>query len=520
VKHLFVTPLLASLALAVVPPAYAEEPDPPGAAVNEYYQFHKRPNPKLETREARDANVFKERQVPAILAALKYDLNRGNMSQIPLAERQRLSAILDDPGLHLIYTGEQPKPNITGESAAAQTISADTILLHYLAFYSGEDSNPRTSYQIAQLLLHEIGHVDQRRNSWSETAQELNPLKERHPTWLEGQLPPDDFSNDAIKNVTNAPQDTPADPQSPASPTAPGSPAPTDNGAPAPASPPSDSGDSTPTSTGTRIEVPASTPPDDETVPSSSPEDALGSTSSICPGPVPCPSGDNPNVVVAPGGPIVIATGYRGPWWQGRYDGGYRGGCNGYQGGQGGYNGNQGGYQGAQGGDVLGRRGGAGGQGGQGGALTTPRSAGLPGVTGPKGAPGPLPKKGGTSAKVMPKGRSQGSPSAGGRASGTASKTVPAPRNNPGQLAAAAKKASPVQRTPARAATPARSPSAKSAMTSAPSRNAQASRPAAARSGSAARTGSTRSASASSGQRSAAKTVSRGGASRSGGRRR
>jgi hypothetical protein len=506
VKHLFVTPLLASLALAFVPSTYAEEPDPPGAAVNEYYQFHKRPNPKLETREARDANVFKERQVPAILAALKYDLNRGNMSQIPLAERQRLSAILDDPGLHLIYTGEQPNPNITGESAAAQTISADTILLHYLAFYSGEDSNPRTPYQIAQLLLHEIGHVDQRRNSWSETAQELNPFKERHPTWLEGQLPPDDFSDDAIKNVTNAPQDTPADPQSPASPTSPGSPAPTDNGAPA--APPSDSGNSTPTSTGTRTEVPAS--PDDETVPSSSPEDALGSTSSICPGPVPCPSGDSPNVVAAPGGPLVIASGYRGPWWRGRddgRDGGYRGGYNGYQGGQGGYNGYQGGYQGAQGGDVLGRRGGAGGQGGQGGALATPRSAGLPGVTGPKGTPARLPKKGGASAKVTPKG-------------GNTSKTVPAPRHNPGQPAAAAKKASPAQRTPARAATPARNPGGRTAMNSAASRNAQASRPAAARSGSGARTGSTRSASASSGQRSAAKTASRSGASRSGGRRR
>jgi hypothetical protein len=513
-KHLFVTPLLASLALAVVPPTYAEAPDPPGTAVNEYYQFHKRPNPKLETREANDANVFQLRQVPAVLAALKYDLNRGSMLKIPLAERQRLSAILDDPGLHLIYTGEQPKPNITGESAAAQTISADTILLHYLAFYSGEDSNPRTPYQIAKLLLHEIGHVDQRRNSWSETAQELNPFKERHPTWLEGQLPSDDFSDDAIKNVTNAPQTPPADPQSPPSPTSPGSPAPTDNGGPAPASPPSDSGGSTPPSTGTRTEVPASTPPDDGTVPSSSPEDALGSTSSTFPAPVPCPTGDNPGVVVVPGGPVVIASGYRGPRWQGRYDGGeggYRGGYNGYQGGQGGYNGNQGGYQGAQGGCVGGQGGCAGGQGGcvggQGGASTPPRSAGLPGATGPMAAPGFLPKKGGTSGKVMPKG-------------GTASKTVPSPRHNSGQSTAAAKKAPPAQRTPARAATPVRNPGVRPAMNSAASRNAQASRPAAARSGSAARTGSTRSASASSGQRSAAKTASRGGASRSGGRRR
>lgn len=194
-----------------------------GAAVaqtqtaEEFYQKETAPQPQLTTEMARDANVFQDLKIPAVLAMLNYDLTNGAWPKLSQTQRKELLSILNDPALKIIYTGQQ---STLSHSSGGQTIDKTTIKFHQDGFYV--QGAPRTPYELAKIILHEVGHVHQERFN---TLPRPLRTKEWFPEELETQLLPEHFTKEAIdklakqlagddKDAANTPPD---DPNAPAS---------------------------------------------------------------------------------------------------------------------------------------------------------------------------------------------------------------------------------------------------------------------------------------------------------------
>ncbi|MFN8443721.1 MAG: vWA domain-containing protein [Caldilineaceae bacterium] len=162
--------------------------------IEEFYQTETAPQPQLSTEMDRDAKVFQELKVPAILAALKYDLTAGSWPKLSESERKQLLSILNDSKLKIIYTGQQSS---LAHSSGGQTIDKNTIKFHQDGFYA--QGAPRSSYELAKIILHELGHVHQERYN---TLPRPLRTKEWFPEELETQLLPDHFTAEVIDKLT------------------------------------------------------------------------------------------------------------------------------------------------------------------------------------------------------------------------------------------------------------------------------------------------------------------------------
>ena len=182
--------LLAAMAAVGASPTVDED-------LKDYYETAKPPKMQLVAAEGRDAGVFTELQVPAILAALKYQLDQGAWSNLARADRKRLLDILDDPGMKLIYTGLQSS---LATAAGGQTIDASTVKINQDGWYSsGGGGVPRSSFDIAKIILHELGHVYQERYNYLPRP---GSTKEWFPEELEKQLPASLFTPETIHALT------------------------------------------------------------------------------------------------------------------------------------------------------------------------------------------------------------------------------------------------------------------------------------------------------------------------------
>lgn len=186
-------------------------------SVEEFYQRETPPQPQLTADMARDANVFQELKIPAVLAMLNYDLTNGGWPKLSQAQRKELLSILNDPTLQIIYTGQQ---STLSHSSGGQTIDKSTIKFHQDGFYL--QGAPRTPYELAKIILHEVGHVHQERFN---TMPRPLRTKEWFPEELETQLLPDHFTPEAMaklaKQLAGSDQETtntqPEDPNAPPS---------------------------------------------------------------------------------------------------------------------------------------------------------------------------------------------------------------------------------------------------------------------------------------------------------------
>ena len=161
-----------------------------------FYQNNKPPKVTLQIAQARDARVLRQLNIPAILALLKFELVTGTWSELSNQDRQRFIAILDDPNLVFTYTGKQ---SLKVHSSGLQTIDANHVLINQEGLFStAQGAAPRTPYNIAQHLFHELGHVYQRRHTY---LSEYNPFHERWPTSLEKQLASTHFTPDKVAQV-------------------------------------------------------------------------------------------------------------------------------------------------------------------------------------------------------------------------------------------------------------------------------------------------------------------------------
>lgn len=185
--------------------------------VEEFYQKETAPQPQLTTEMARDAKVFQDLKIPAVLAMLNYDLTNGAWPKLSQTQRKELLSILNDPALKIIYTGQQ---STLSHSSGGQTIDKTTIKFHQDGFYV--QGAPRTPYELAKIILHEVGHVHQERFN---TLPRPLRTKEWFPEELETQLLPDHFTKEAIdklakqlagddKDAATTPPDDPNAPES------------------------------------------------------------------------------------------------------------------------------------------------------------------------------------------------------------------------------------------------------------------------------------------------------------------
>jgi hypothetical protein len=182
--------LLAGMVAVAASPAVDED-------LKDYYETAKPPKMQLVADQGRDAGVFTELQVPAILAALKYQLDKGTWATLARADRKRLLDILDDPNMKLIYTGLQSSMAV---AAGGQTIDADTVKINQDGWYSsGGGGVPRSSFDIAKIILHELGHVYHERYNYLPRP---GPTKEWFPNELESQLPASLFTAEAIRDLS------------------------------------------------------------------------------------------------------------------------------------------------------------------------------------------------------------------------------------------------------------------------------------------------------------------------------
>jgi hypothetical protein len=109
---------------------------------------------------ARDGSVFRDLQVPEVLAQLKHDLATNKTLDISASDRANLLAILDDPNMRLVYTGKQ---SLLAHSTGGQAIDKNTVNINSEGFL--RQGAPKPLPEIAAILLHEIGHISQLRNN-------------------------------------------------------------------------------------------------------------------------------------------------------------------------------------------------------------------------------------------------------------------------------------------------------------------------------------------------------------------
>jgi len=162
----------------------------------DYYETAQRPRVQLVAEQGRDAGVFAELQVPTILAALKYQLDKGTWAKLVRADRQRLLDCLNDSNLKFIYTGLQSS---MATAAGGQTIDANTVKFNQDGWYSsGGGGVARSPFDIAKIIIHELGHVYQERYNYLPRP---GPTKEWFPNELEEQLPADLFTPEALRDL-------------------------------------------------------------------------------------------------------------------------------------------------------------------------------------------------------------------------------------------------------------------------------------------------------------------------------
>jgi len=162
----------------------------------DYYETAQRPRVQLVAEQGRDAGVFAELRVPTILAAIKYQLDTGTWAKLSRADRKRLVACLDDPNLKFIYTGKQSSMAM---AAGGQVIDANTVKFNQDGWYSsGAGGEARGTYDIAKIIIHELGHVYQERYNYLPRP---GPTKEWFPEELEEQLPADLFTPEALREL-------------------------------------------------------------------------------------------------------------------------------------------------------------------------------------------------------------------------------------------------------------------------------------------------------------------------------
>ncbi|NLI47055.1 MAG: hypothetical protein GX414_08105 [Acidobacteria bacterium] len=165
-------------------------------AFKEYYESATPPRVQLVAEQGRDAGVFVELQVPTILAALKYQLDKGIWAKLARADRQRLVDCLNDSNLRFIYTGLQSSMAM---AAGGQTIDANTVKFNQDGWYSsGGGGEARSPLAIAKIIIHELGHVYQERFNYLPRP---GPTKEWFPNELEDQLPADMFTPEALREL-------------------------------------------------------------------------------------------------------------------------------------------------------------------------------------------------------------------------------------------------------------------------------------------------------------------------------
>jgi hypothetical protein len=191
-------PLMLAGILLVAPAARAADPasNPALNDLSHFYDTYKNPLPatKLKTEEGVDPAVFNQLQIPALLAAIKFHVREGKWSNLSYADRMKIAASLDDPNLQLIYTGRQ---SLLAHSSGGQTIDRNTIKFHQDGWYL--NGAPKSSHEIAKVILHELGHIYQKRHV---TGADWNPFKERFPNGLEPELPGNLFTEETVQGLT------------------------------------------------------------------------------------------------------------------------------------------------------------------------------------------------------------------------------------------------------------------------------------------------------------------------------
>jgi hypothetical protein len=160
--------------------------------IADYYSRNRFPGVQIKTPGG-DADIVQKLNLPAVLAVLKYELARKeNFRGLSFTERGQLVKILLDSNLVLEYTGFQERMAVT---RGGQAIDANLVRFDQAAFYSSGD--PRPAHEIAQIILHELGHVWQLRHG----TVTRYVVKERWPTYLEANLPKANFEAGVLAQV-------------------------------------------------------------------------------------------------------------------------------------------------------------------------------------------------------------------------------------------------------------------------------------------------------------------------------
>jgi Mg-chelatase subunit ChlD len=182
--------LFTALALCAgsLPLRAAEDP----AEIKDYYDSHPRPAVTLIDNSV--GGVVASSKVPALLAILKYSLTQsGQWTGLTFDQRKRLRDLVDDPGLEIKFTREQSQMAC---SAGGQCLDKNHVLIHQVGYFSAVNGT-RSGFDIAKLLLHEIGHVDDTRNNL------FTVRTEKYPEYLEEQIDKlkDEFSPEQVDKV-------------------------------------------------------------------------------------------------------------------------------------------------------------------------------------------------------------------------------------------------------------------------------------------------------------------------------
>ena len=158
------------------------EPVEAQSSAEDWYRSGKGTPPRIgiEVEEkVRDANIPNELHLRQILAQVKYEVSEDKSLDISATTRKQLIEILDDPNMRIIYTGRQSS---LAHSTGGQAIDKNTIKFHSEGFF--RLGAPKPASEISQILLHELGHVWQKRHNLFN----LPVIQEKWPEQLEVEL--------------------------------------------------------------------------------------------------------------------------------------------------------------------------------------------------------------------------------------------------------------------------------------------------------------------------------------------
>ena len=157
------------------------------------------PEPVLEVAQALHKDVFTQLKIPAILAILAFEYEEHDWPEFSGTEQRRFLKILRDRKLILHYSGLQ-STKVT--SAGAQIMDDNLVKFHYEGWYF--QGGPRSAYQIAQIIAHELVHIDQLRETNLPNFLYLWYHKnefEIRPTLAESQLNAQNFTEEEVNKV-------------------------------------------------------------------------------------------------------------------------------------------------------------------------------------------------------------------------------------------------------------------------------------------------------------------------------